>query len=153
LSPSSLQIITCAAITVSSISIVAVHGLNFKNTSDHARSTWTDNGQLWLRDFLPARLPKPARVMLFEYNASPAMGAAAINMDDYTKNLLQWLGIRRKVCSQLGQGDYEIYNLKHSITKYNRIWLIKLSEGSGTATYIYLSQPWWVSSQRSRCTA
>jgi hypothetical protein len=90
---------TCAAITVSSISIVAVHGLNFKNTSDHARSTWTDNGQLWLKDFLPARLPKPARVMLFEYNASPAMGAAAIKIDDYTKNLLQWLGIRRKVCS------------------------------------------------------
>ena len=90
---------TCAVITVSSISIVAVHGLNFKNTSDHARSTWTDSGQLWLKDFLPARLPKPARVMLFEYNASPAMGAAAIKMDDYTKNLLQWLGIRRKVCS------------------------------------------------------
>ena len=90
---------TCAVITVSFTSIVAVHGLNFKNTSDHARSTWTDSGQLWLKDFLPARLPKPARVMLFEYNASPAMGAAAIKMDGYTKNLLQWLGIRRKVCS------------------------------------------------------
>ncbi|XTI93984.1 P-loop containing nucleoside triphosphate hydrolase protein [Cenococcum geophilum] len=49
--------------------------------------------------------------MLFEYNASPAMGAAAIKMDDYTKNLLQWLGIRRKedpgrplifICHSLG---------------------------------------------------
>jgi len=71
------------------------------NKPDRARAPWTDSGRLWLRDFLPARLPKPARVMLFEYNASPAMGAAAIKLDDHAKNLLQWLGIKRKVRSKL----------------------------------------------------
>lgn len=84
-------------LTVPLLSLVAVHGLNFKNSPEHARNTWTHSGQLWLKDFLPARLPKPARVMLFEYNASPAMGAAAIKLDDHAKNLLHWLDIRRKV--------------------------------------------------------
>ena len=37
--------------------------------------------------------------MLFAYNASPAMGAAAIKLDDHAKNLLLWLGIKRKVRS------------------------------------------------------
>ncbi|KIN02921.1 hypothetical protein OIDMADRAFT_144079 [Oidiodendron maius Zn] len=76
--------------------IVAVHGLNFKNSPDHARNTWTDGQKLWLKDFLPSRLSKPARIMLFAYNASPAMGAAAIKLDDHAKNLLHWLGIKRK---------------------------------------------------------
>ncbi|KAK6810867.1 hypothetical protein RU639_013582 [Aspergillus parasiticus] len=93
------------------IDIVAVHGLNFKNSVDHARGTWMKNGQLWLRDNLPEHLPKPGRVMLFAYNSSPAMGAAATKLDGHAKNLLQWLKLRRKstperplvfICHSLG---------------------------------------------------
>ncbi|SPO04151.1 uncharacterized protein DNG_06834 [Cephalotrichum gorgonifer] len=36
------------------IDIVAVHGLNFKNSLDHAWKTWTSGESLWLRDFLPS---------------------------------------------------------------------------------------------------
>jgi hypothetical protein len=80
-------------------SIVAVHGLNIGNNPNHARDTWTNGGKLWLKDFLPERLPKPGRVMLFAYNASPVIGSAAIKLDDHAKNLLHWLGLRRKESS------------------------------------------------------
>jgi hypothetical protein len=62
----------------------------------HARETWTSGQTLWLRDFLPASLPKPGRVMMFEYNSSPAIGASAIKLDDNAKKLLQWLMLKRK---------------------------------------------------------
>ncbi|ENH71185.1 Nephrocystin-3 [Fusarium oxysporum f. sp. cubense race 1] len=78
------------------IDIVAVHGLNFKNSDDHARKTWTMGDKLWLKDFLPSALSKPARVMLFEYNSSPAIGATAIKLAGHANNLLQWLKLRRK---------------------------------------------------------
>lgn len=78
-------------------SVVAVHGLNFKNNPDHGRETWVAGDKLWLKDFLPAYLPKPARVMLFVYNSSPAMGAASLRLDDHGRNLLQRLNLKRKV--------------------------------------------------------
>ncbi|KAI2626845.1 TPR-like protein [Xylaria nigripes] len=83
---------------VAEIDIVAVHGLNFKNSPDHARDTWTadDNGSLWLKDFLPGELTKRARVMLFSYNSSPVMGAAALKLDDHAKSLLRWLHTERQ---------------------------------------------------------
>ena len=55
--------------------------------------------KLWLKDFLSVSVPKPGRVMLFEYNSSPAMGAAAIKLDDHAKNLLQWLSLKLKASS------------------------------------------------------
>ncbi|KAH7230968.1 hypothetical protein BKA59DRAFT_321505 [Fusarium tricinctum] len=92
--------------------IVAVHGLNFKNSNDHARKTWTMSDKLWLKDFLPgALLPKHPRVMLFEYNSSPALGATAIKLSGHANNLLQWLKLKRKndpqrplifICHSLG---------------------------------------------------
>ncbi|RYP49468.1 hypothetical protein DL768_004827 [Monosporascus sp. mg162] len=75
--------------------VVAVHGLNFRGSVNHVRETWTKGGKLWLKDLLPAHLPKPARVMLFAYNSSPAIGAAAIKLDDHAKTLLQWLWLKR----------------------------------------------------------
>ncbi|KAH8894467.1 hypothetical protein GQ53DRAFT_744666 [Thozetella sp. PMI_491] len=78
------------------IDVVAVHGLNFMGTPDHAWKTWTKGDKLWLRDFLPARLLRPARVMLFAYNSSPAIGAAATKLDDHAKNLLHRLWLKRK---------------------------------------------------------
>lgn len=86
-------------------SIVAVHGLNFLNKPDHAKATWSRSGKLWLSDFLPSRLPKPSRVMLFEYNSSPAIEAAALKLDDHAASLLQWLDIRRKVRQVFGISD------------------------------------------------
>ena len=87
-----------AKLTDYAASIVAVHGLNFKNSDDHARQTWTMGDKLWLKDFLPGALvPKQARVMLFEYNSSPAIGAAAIQLSGHANNLLQWLKLKRKV--------------------------------------------------------
>ncbi|RYP25497.1 hypothetical protein DL767_008360 [Monosporascus sp. MG133] len=79
----------CAA----EIDIVAVHGLNFRNNPDHARDTWRAADSLWLRDFLPARLAKPVRVILFSYNSSPAIDATTINIDDHAKNLLHLGGL------------------------------------------------------------
>lgn len=38
--------------------------------------------------------------MLFEYNSSPAIGAAAINIDDHASNLLHHLSMRRKGASR-----------------------------------------------------
>ncbi|KAF5652651.1 kinesin light [Fusarium heterosporum] len=45
---------------VAELDIVAVHGLNFKNSDDHARKTWTMGDKLWLKDFLPSALARPA---------------------------------------------------------------------------------------------
>jgi hypothetical protein len=83
-------------LTDHSTSVVAVHGLNFKGRPDHAQETWMKGDKLWLKDFLPARLPKPARVMSFAYNSSPAIGATVIKLDDHATSLLQWLNLRRK---------------------------------------------------------
>ena len=81
-------------------SVVVVHGLNFKGTANHAQETWTKGDKLWLKDFLPACLPKPARVMLFAYNSSPAIDATAIKLDDHANTLLLWLTLKRKAsCS------------------------------------------------------
>jgi len=89
---------------------VAVHGLNLKNDPEHARDTWTQGGELWLRDLLPQCLSKPARIMLFEYQSSPIRGATALKLDDHAKTLLQWLSLKRKgsqiplvfICHSLG---------------------------------------------------
>ncbi|KAK4228062.1 hypothetical protein QBC38DRAFT_167932 [Podospora fimiseda] len=78
------------------VDIVAVHGLNFKNKPNHAFDTWSLNDKIWLRDFLPSKLSVRTRVMLFEYNSSPAMGAAAVNLVDHARNLLQHLSLKRQ---------------------------------------------------------
>ncbi|RYP17129.1 hypothetical protein DL767_010075 [Monosporascus sp. MG133] len=81
---------------VAEIDVVAVHGLNFKGSDNHARDTWTKGDKLWLKDFLPASLPKPARVMLFAYNSSPAINATALELADHAQSLLQWLSLERE---------------------------------------------------------
>jgi len=50
---------------LSMYSIVAIHGLD-----GHCKNSWTAaNGKLWLKDFLPDRIPR-ARIMSYGYNAS-----------------------------------------------------------------------------------
>src|SRR5689334_23168829 len=73
-------------LTDHSTSVVAVHGLNFMGDPNHAQETWIKGDKLWLKGFLPAYLPNPARVMLFAYNSSPVFGASAIRLDDHARN-------------------------------------------------------------------
>jgi hypothetical protein len=75
---------------------VAVHGLNFLGSPNHGTATWEKDGKIWLRDFLPdTLLPMPARVFLYEYNASPAVHAAATKLDDHAAKLLVCLHQKR----------------------------------------------------------
>ncbi|KAH8894406.1 hypothetical protein GQ53DRAFT_643154, partial [Thozetella sp. PMI_491] len=103
--------VTLPSINGLCVSVVAVHGLNFKGNADHARDTWTKGGKLWLRDFLPNRLRRPSRVMLFAYNTSPAKGTSAMRFDDHARSLLEWLHLKREdtptrplmfICHSLG---------------------------------------------------
>ncbi|KAI9731883.1 MAG: hypothetical protein M1834_004334 [Cirrosporium novae-zelandiae] len=82
-----------------------------KTDPNYAEKTWKDGEHLWLRDSLPARLPKPSRVMLFAYNSSPVKASAAIKLDDHAGNLLHYLDLERKeapkrplvfICHSLG---------------------------------------------------
>jgi len=38
-----------------------------------------------------------ARILLYEYNSSPAVNAAATGLDDHAKKLLLLLALKRKV--------------------------------------------------------
>ncbi|KAL7910136.1 hypothetical protein GGI35DRAFT_469048 [Trichoderma velutinum] len=78
------------------IDVVAVHGLNFKGNPNHARATWHSQGSVWIRDFLPQRIGRPCRVMLFAYNSSPAKAAAAMRLDEHARMLLRCLRDKRK---------------------------------------------------------
>ncbi|KAI0102566.1 hypothetical protein GGR51DRAFT_286998 [Nemania sp. FL0031] len=77
------------------LDVVAVHGLNPKNTPNHAEATWTSGDKLWLRDFFPDLSPK-TRVMLFGYNANVAFETSSAGIREQAENLLNWLNIERK---------------------------------------------------------
>ncbi|KAI9828117.1 MAG: hypothetical protein M1832_003644 [Thelocarpon impressellum] len=92
------------------VDIVAVHGLNPKGFELHAEDTWTKEGKLWLKDFLPARLPR-ARILLYGYNASVAFGSSAAGVKEQAETLLETLHSNREllplrpivwVCHSLG---------------------------------------------------
>ncbi|KAM6482924.1 hypothetical protein HDV62DRAFT_405678 [Trichoderma sp. SZMC 28011] len=78
------------------IDVVAVHGLNFKGNPNHARATWHSQGSVWIRDFLPQKIGRPCRVMLFAYNSSPAKAAAPKLIDEHARMLLSCLKDKRK---------------------------------------------------------
>lgn len=93
-------------------SIVAVHGLNPRNKVDHATATWTAlrSKKLWLRDFLPNRIPK-ARIMIFGYDANVALGSGTDGVCEQATNLYQRLYYERQeapnrplifICHSLG---------------------------------------------------
>ena len=77
--------------TLSSISIVAIHGLG-----GGPYSTWRDGGtnKVWLRDFLPNDLPD-SHIMSFGYNSRWAFSNSASNVEDYARELLEILIARR----------------------------------------------------------
>ncbi|KAL7930469.1 hypothetical protein V8C35DRAFT_312716 [Trichoderma chlorosporum] len=78
------------------IDVVAVHGLNFKANPNHAWKTWHSRGSLWIRDFLPQKLGRPCRVMLFAYNSSPAKASNSKLLDEHARMLLACLKDKRK---------------------------------------------------------
>ena len=59
------------------------------------------DGRVWIRDFLPAALAMPARIMIYEYNSSPAANPAATSLDDHARKLLLLLDSKRKVGTRL----------------------------------------------------
>lgn len=70
-------------------SIVAVHGL-----MGDWEKTWTVNGKLWLRDFLPAEFPE-ARIMSYGYNSDVCFTKARTGLEDEAAILLDRLkGVR-----------------------------------------------------------
>ncbi|QKX60478.1 uncharacterized protein TRUGW13939_07623 [Talaromyces rugulosus] len=77
------------------IDIVAVHGLNSMNTEFHAESTWMAEGKLWLKDFLPFKLPN-ARVLLFGYNSNVAFETSIAGVREQAVNLLNRLASKRE---------------------------------------------------------
>ena len=46
------------------------------------QATWTADGKLWLRDFLPKTLPA-ARVLLFSYNANVAFETSTAGVREH----------------------------------------------------------------------
>ncbi|KAI0893654.1 hypothetical protein F4806DRAFT_475353 [Annulohypoxylon nitens] len=93
------------------VDIVAVHGLNPMGKENHAQETWSKGDKIWLKDFLPDSLDQPARIMLFSYNASPAIRSSSIKLDDHADSLLLWLINKRRqnperplvfICHSLG---------------------------------------------------
>lgn len=73
-----------------------MHGLNPFNHSDHAEVTWTaSNGKIWLKDFLPNQLKRPARIFLFSYNANPAFNSNSEGVHEQAKNFLNHLDLQR----------------------------------------------------------
>ncbi|OTA98500.1 hypothetical protein M426DRAFT_37457, partial [Hypoxylon sp. CI-4A] len=72
------------------ISIVAVHGLNPFDKKSHAEATWTAEGKVWLKDFLPTRAPH-TRVLLFGYNSNVVFRTAVTGVREQAENLLSML--------------------------------------------------------------
>jgi triacylglycerol esterase/lipase EstA (alpha/beta hydrolase family) len=80
------------------ISIVAVHGLNPRSRDDteHAWNTWRNraSGRLWLRDDLPQSTPE-ARIFIYEYNATAVYGKDKSTFVDKSNELLEALRAER----------------------------------------------------------
>lgn len=74
-----------------SVSIVAVHGLN-----GHARKTWQDPvaKTIWLEDFLPQALPN-SRIMTFGYDSALGFSRNREGIRTFARDLLNRLRMMR----------------------------------------------------------
>lgn len=72
---------------------MAIHGLN-----GHRENTWELNGKIWLRDFLPERIPS-ARVYTWGYDANTHSRTEISKqlLYDHAINLIQELSLERRL--------------------------------------------------------
>jgi hypothetical protein len=70
-------------------SIVAVHGLG-----GDKYDTWEDDGKIWLREFLPAKVPN-TRIMTYGYNSVVAFSKSITEIEDFAVDLLSRLSGER----------------------------------------------------------
>ena len=75
---------------IKNIDIVAVHGL-----MGDPFSTWSVDGRLWLRDFLPSLLPK-ARIFTYGYDSAIAFSRSIAGIDHFAQDLLNRLELERQ---------------------------------------------------------
>ncbi|KAI5844262.1 hypothetical protein BZA05DRAFT_172765 [Tricharina praecox] len=78
------------------VDLIAVHGLN-----GHAFSSWASGDRMWLRDFLPAQMPK-TRIMTYGYNSSVWDKTSTTTIPEFAQGLL-WAIINkrgRKECNR-----------------------------------------------------
>jgi predicted esterase len=66
-------------------SVIAVHGLG-----GDKYDTWKDDGKIWLREFLPAKVPN-ARIMTYGYNSVVAFSKSVTEIEDFAVDLLNRL--------------------------------------------------------------
>jgi hypothetical protein len=87
------------------VSLVAIHGLN-----GHREKTWTSNGKLWLRDFLPERIPN-ARIMTWGYDANTYSRTEISRqlLYDHAVNLISDLSLERRL-TQVGHIHKQYYS-------------------------------------------
>lgn len=80
-------------------SIVAVHGLDLLDNEEHGMSTWSEDGVIWLKDFLPKHnRAKRLRVLVFGYNSSAVFEASTAGVYGAAENLINQLSLVRKDC-------------------------------------------------------
>ncbi|KAF8522705.1 hypothetical protein BU17DRAFT_34923, partial [Hysterangium stoloniferum] len=77
--------------TSPTIDIVAIHGFD-----GHREASWTaDNGQLWLRDFLPQTIPT-ARIWSYGYDAYTENASSQQTLHGHAKDFLAKLSMYRE---------------------------------------------------------
>lgn len=102
-------------------SIVAVHGLG-----GDWEQTWTDeNGNLWLRDFLPLHLPHQARIFSYGYDSSTAFSRSVADIEVEAAMLLDRLQGERKTQEEQSR---PVFFIAHSL---GGILVKKVSAGCG----------------------
>jgi hypothetical protein len=87
-------------ILLTTLSIIAIHGLNprSKKDTDHAWDTWRTpsgpQGRLWLRDDLPQYVSE-SRIFLYEYNSTAVYGKDRDTFIGKANELLEAIRIER----------------------------------------------------------
>jgi len=70
-------------------SIVAVHGLG-----GDKYNTWEADGKVWLKEFLPAKVPN-TRIMTYGYDSVVAFSSSVAKIEDFATDLLSRLNDER----------------------------------------------------------
>ncbi|TVY32678.1 hypothetical protein LOCC1_G008328 [Lachnellula occidentalis] len=81
------------------VDIIAIHGFSPLETPKHAEDTWTaaSSQKMWLRDFLPHKVPK-SRIFLSGYWTNSAFLSGTAHIDDHAEDLFSRLMHKRKHC-------------------------------------------------------